>query len=178
MVNGVGVLISGSGSNLNAIIKNDVNVKFVVSNNPNAYGLNIAKNANIPSYCYKSLQELEKNVYKLHKEHNTKLLVLAGFMRLLSKSFIERMPDNHIINIHPSLLPKFKGAHAIEQALQENINHTGVTVHFVDEGMDTGPVIIQEEVEIAKDDTTDTLHKKVQKVEHRLYSYAIKYLLN
>jgi phosphoribosylglycinamide formyltransferase-1 len=99
-------------------------------------------------------------------------------MRLLSKQFVQSMPSNSIINIHPSLLPAFSGANAIEQALEYGVKYTGVTIHFVDEGMDTGSIIVQEALDINENDTVEILHKRLQEVEHKLYPYTIKYLLN
>ncbi len=177
-MNSVGVLLSGAGSNLNAMINNGIDVKFVVSNKQHAYGLDIAEEANIPIYCWQSLKELEEQVSKLVIQYDTKLLILAGFMRLLSKQFVQSMPSNSIINIHPSLLPAFAGANAIEQALEYGVKYTGVTIHYVDEGMDTGSIIDQEILEIDKNDTLNTLHNRIQTIEHKLYPYTIKYLLN
>jgi phosphoribosylglycinamide formyltransferase-1 len=174
----IGVLISGSGSNLNAIINSGINVKFVASNNPHASGLYIAEEANIPIYSWKSLKKLEEEVSKLVSQYNTDLLVLAGFMRLLSTEFVDSMPQRSIINIHPSLLPAFKGVHAVEQALEYGVKYTGVTVHYVDEGIDSGSIIDQTILKITKNDTPKTLHNRIQVIEHELYSSTIKRILN
>ena len=174
----IGVLISGSGSNLNAIINSGINVKFVASNNPHASGLYIAEEANIPIYSWKSLKKLEEEVSKLVSQYNTDLLVLAGFMRLLSTEFVDSMPQRTIINIHPSLLPAFKGVHAVEQALEYGVKYTGVTVHYVDEGIDSGSIIDQTILKITKNDTPKTLHNRIQAIEHELYSSTIKRILN
>ena len=174
----IGVLISGSGSNLNAIINSGINVKFVASNNPHASGLYIAEEANIPIYSWKSLTKLEEEVSKLVSQYNTDLLVLAGFMRLLSTEFVVSMPQRSIINIHPSLLPAFKGVHAVEQALEYGVKYTGVTVHYVDEGIDSGSIIDQTILKITKNDTPKTLHNRIQAIEHELYSSTIKRILN
>ena len=174
----IGVLISGSGSNLNAIINSGINVKFVASNNPHASGLYIAEEANIPIYSWKSLTKLEEEVSKLVSQYNTDLLVLAGFMRLLSTEFVDSMPQRSIINIHPSLLPAFKGVHAVEQALEYGVKYTGVTVHYVDEGIDSGSIIDQTILKINKNDTLKTLHNRIQAIEHELYSSTIKRILN
>ena len=178
MVYNVGVLISGSGSNLKAIIDSNINVKFVVSNNHNAGGLCIAKKANIPVYSSQSLSKLESEVYKLILKYNTDLLILAGFMRLLSSNFIQSMPKLSIINIHPSLLPAFKGANAIEQALKYGVKYTGVTIHYVDEGMDSGLIIDQAIIKIDESETISSLQKRLQKIEHRLYPNTIKRILD
>ena len=174
----IGVLISGSGSNLNAIINSGINVKFVASNNPHASGLYIAEEANIPIYSWKSLKKLEEEVSKLVSQYNTDLLVLAGFMRLLSTEFVDSMPQRSIINIHPSLLPAFKGVHAVEQALEYGVKYTGVTVHYVDEGIDSGSIIDQTILKITKNDTPKTLYNRIQAIEHELYSSTIKRILN
>ena len=137
----IAVLLSGNGSNLNAIIKKGINVSFVVSNNPEAPGLKIAQQSNIPTYSWKNLSELEEHVIELVKIHDIKLLVLAGFMRLLSKEFINSLQQRSIINVHPSILPEFKGLNAIQQALESGAKYTGVTIHYVDEGVDTGEII-------------------------------------
>ena len=174
----VGVLISGSGSNLNAIIRSGINVKFVVSNNHNAGGLCIAKKANIPVYSWESLSKLESEVSKLILKYNTDLLILAGFMRLLSSNFIQSMPKLSIINIHPSLLPAFKGANAIEQALKYGVKYTGVTIHYVDEGMDSGLIIDQATIKIEESETIISLQKRLQKIEHKLYPSTIKRIID
>ena len=174
----IAVLLSGNGSNLNAIINKGINVSFVVSNNPNAPGLIIAKKASIPTYTWKSLSVLEEEVSKLIIKHDIKLLVLAGFMRLLSKEFVNSLPLQFIINIHPSILPKFKGLNAIEQTLENCAQYTGVTVHYVDEGIDTGSIIQQETITIYKNDTIKSLQKRLQALEHDLYPKVIEKILS
>ena len=178
MSNKIAVLLSGNGSNLNAIINKGINVSFVVSNNPNAAGLTIAKKASIPTYTWKSLSRLEKEVSKLIIKHDLKLLVLAGFMRLLSKEFVNSLPPRFIINIHPAILPKFKGLNAIEQALENCAKYTGVTIHYVDEGIDTGSIIQQEKITIYKNDTIKSLQKRWQVLEHDLYPKVIEKILS
>ena len=117
----IGVLISGDGSNLNAIINNDINVKFVVSDNPDAAGLLIAKKNHIPVYTFKNLLILEVEVSKLIAQYDTNLLVLAEFMKILSGEFIHSLHHNIIINVHPSLLPTFQSKNAITQALDYGV---------------------------------------------------------
>ena len=146
----IAVLLSGNGSNLKAIIDKGIKVSFVVSNNSKALGLNIAKNANIPSYTWDNVSELEKEVLKLINEYNVKLLVLAGFMKLLSRNFVTSLPSKFIVNIHPSLLPKYKGMNAIKQAIEDCAKYTGVTIHYVDEGIDSGSIIKQYTIKINK----------------------------
>ena len=173
----IAVLLSGNGSNLNAIIDKGIKVSFVASNNPKALGLKIAKNANIPLYSWKNVSQLEEEVLKLITDYNVKLLVLAGYMRLLSKNFVNSLPSKFIVNVHPSLLPKYKGMNAIKQALDDSAQYTGVTIHYVDEGMDSGSIIKQNIIKIYDNDTEDTLKDRLQEIEHRLYSDTIKSIL-
>jgi phosphoribosylglycinamide formyltransferase 1 len=174
----IGVLISGNGSNLNAIINNGINVKFVVSNNPNAPGLLIAMKNNIPVYIFKNILILEKEVSKLILHYNTDLLVLAGFMKILSSKFIHSLPHFSVINVHPSLLPAFQGKNAIVNALDYGVKYTGITIHYVDEGVDTGIIIDQVILAINEDDTPKTLQNRLQVIEHNLYPFTIKKLLD
>lgn len=173
----IAVLLSGNGSNLKAIIDKGIKVSFVASNNPKALGLKIAKNANIPLYSCKNVSQLEEEVLKLIIDYNVKLLVLAGYMRLLSKNFVNSLPSKFILNVHPSLLPKYKGMNAIKQALDDSAQYTGVTIHYVDEGMDSGSIIKQNIIKINDNDTEDTLKDRLQKIEHRLYPNTIKSIL-
>ena len=177
MKRNIAVLLSGNGSNLKAMIDNSIDVCFVVSNNPNALGLKIAKNENIPAYCWQNILELEEEVLKLILKYDVKLLVLAGYMRLLSKKFVNSLPSKFILNIHPSLLPKYKGMNAIQQAIDDCAEYTGVTVHYVDEGMDSGFIIKQDSIKINENDTVETLKNRLQVIEHRLYSDTIKQIL-
>ncbi len=177
MKHNIAVLLSGNGSNLQAIIDKNIDVSFVVSNNPKALGLKIAQNANIPSYSWKNVLELEEEVLKLIIEYDIKLLVLAGYMRLLSQNFVNSLPSKFIVNVHPSLLPNYKGMNAIKQAIDDCAEYTGVTIHYVDEGMDSGSIIKQDSIKINKNDTVETLKARLQTMEHRLYSDIIKSIL-
>ena len=177
MKHNIAVLLSGNGSNLKAMIDNSIDVCFVVSNNPNALGLKIAKNEKIPAYCWQNILELEEEVLKLILKYDVKLLVLAGYTRLLSKKFVNSLPSKFILNIHPSLLPKYKGMNAIQQAIDDCAEYTGVTVHYVDEGMDSGFIIKQDSIKINENDTVETLKNRLQVIEHRLYSDTIKQIL-
>jgi phosphoribosylglycinamide formyltransferase-1 len=178
MSNNIAVLLSGNGSNLNAIINKGINVSFVVSNNTEAPGLKIAQKSNIPTYSWKNLSALEVHVSELVKIHNINLVVLAGFMRLLSKQFINSLPKHSIINVHPSILPEFKGLNAIQQAIDSGAKYTGVTIHYVDEGIDTGDIIQQETIKIDKNDTIISLKKRLQALEHDLYPKVIESILS
>lgn len=177
MKHNIAVLLSGNGSNLKAIINKGINISFVASNNPKALGLRIAKNQNIPSYSWKNVRELEQEVLKLIIEYDVKLLVLAGYMKLLSKNFVNSLPSKFIVNVHPSLLPKYKGMNAIKQAIDDCAKFTGVTIHYVDEGMDSGSIIRQDSIKIYEIDTAESLKDRLQVIEHRLYSDTIKSIL-
>ena len=177
MKHNIAVLLSGNGSNLKAIIDKNIEISFVVSNNPKALGLKIAKNANIPAYCWQKISELEEEVLKLILEYDVKLLVLAGYMRLLSANFVNSLPSKFIVNVHPSLLPKYKGKNAIQQALDDCAEYTGVTIHYVDKGMDSGSIIKQNRIKIREIDTAVSLKSRLQYIEHRLYSDTIKAIL-
>ena len=177
MIHNIAVLLSGNGSNLKAIIDKGIKVSFVASNNSKALGLKIAKNANIPFYSWKNVLELEEEVLQLIIEYDIKLLALAGYMRLLSQNFVNSLPSKFIVNVHPSLLPKYKGINAIKQAIDDCAEYTGVTIHYVDEGMDSGSIIKQEIIKINENDTVETLKDRLQTIEHRLYSDTIKSIL-
>lgn len=178
------VLASGYGSNLQAIIDEcnsgniPADISVVISDVENAYAVQRAKNAGIESIWvnpkeYPSRENYENKVIKILKEKKIALVVLAGYMKLVGKEFIDNFP-NRIMNIHPSILPSFPGTHGIRDAFEYGVKVTGVTVHFVDEGCDTGPIILQETVEINGNDTLDTLEEKIHKVEHKLFPKAIK----
>jgi phosphoribosylglycinamide formyltransferase-1 len=179
----LGVLISGRGSNFAAIADNvasgqlDAEIAVVISNRPEAPGLDAARSGGLNAVCLPS-KGLDREVYdrmlvaELHK-HGVELVCLAGFMRLLSAGFIREFP-NRILNIHPSLLPAFPGLDAQHQALAHGVKITGCTVHFVDEDLDAGPIVIQAAVPVMDDDTEETLSARILKQEHRIYSEAIR----
>lgn len=177
------VLASGNGSNLQAIMeavkKGKIKgcLQLVVSDNADAYALTRAEKAGIASVvidpkAYSSREAFDEAVIKVLKKDNVQLVVLAGFMRILSPLFIKAFP-NRIINVHPALLPAFKGAHAIQDALEYGVQVTGVTVHFVDEQMDHGTIIAQEAVAVDPRDSIDALAQRIHKVEHELYPKVI-----
>ncbi len=181
----IGVLASGRGTNLQALIDNMKSGKLkaeivcVISDNPNAKALERARKAGIPAYYIppgpkKTVlsPEAEEKYIECLKKHGVELVCLAGFMRILKKKFLEAFP-NRIMNIHPSLLPAFPGLRAQKQALDYGVKVTGATVHFVDEGIDTGPIIIQRAVEVKEDDTEETLAERILKVEHQIYTEAV-----
>ena len=177
----VAVFASGSGTNLQAIIDADIQtieIAVVFTNNPDAYAIERAKKHNIQVEIidhknYKTREEYEKHIIEVLDPYKLHLIALAGFMRILSAVFV-RAYKNKIVNIHPALLPSFPGINAGRQALEYGVIYTGVTVHFVDEGVDTGPIILQSVVEIEDEDTEDTLLEKIHEVEHRIYPKAIE----
>ncbi|HWR09049.1 phosphoribosylglycinamide formyltransferase [Sporomusa sp.] len=179
----IGVLASGRGSNLQAIIdaiqagRLDTKIGVVISDNPEANVLKRMAGADIQALCidrnlFASRQLFEAAVAEELTIHHVELVVLAGFMRILSQSFIDRFAGR-IINIHPSLLPAFPGEDAQQQALEYGVKVTGCTVHFVDAGMDTGPIILQEAVPVMEDDTAETLSERILHAEHILYPRAL-----
>lgn len=173
----LGVLVSGRGSNLQSIIEAceqntiDAKVAVVVSNNAKAHALERAKKHHIPALVV-SAPNFETKILKIFKKHQVELVCLAGFMKILSKRFIKGYPYR-IINIHPSLLPSFPGLDAQGQALRAGVKKTGATVHFVEEGCDTGPIILQREVPVYEDDTQETLSARILEEEHKIYPQAI-----
>jgi phosphoribosylglycinamide formyltransferase-1 len=175
------VFVSGSGTNLQAIIDAripSVEIAVVVSNNPNAYANERAKKYDIPVEViehknYSSREEFEKEILRRLELYKIDLVALAGFMRILSPLFV-RAYKNRIMNLHPALLPSFPGTHSAKQALHYGVKFTGCTVHFVDEGVDTGPIIIQAVVPIFDNDTEETLLERIHKEEHRIYPEAIR----
>jgi len=181
----IAILISGSGSNLQSIIDHvhqghiNGNIVCVISNDPDAYGLVRAKQANIPTHViehtqYATREAFEKELIKTLDVYNTKLIVLAGFMRVLSNSFIDEYQDK-ILNIHPSLLPKFPGLHTHQRVLESGETDHGCSVHFVTADLDQGPLIIQAKVAVNNSDDPESLAKRVLEKEHIIYPLAIKW---
>jgi len=178
----IGVLISGEGTNLQALLDAGLPVVAVASNNTKAKGLDRAARAGIeagafPTVEFDSRERRDDEMADWLVERGADLVVLAGYMQLLTAPFLERFPGR-ILNVHPSLLPAFPGAHAVEDALAHGVKITGATVHFVDEGIDSGPIVLQEAVEIREGDTAETLHARIQQVEHRLLPEAVRLFLD
>ena len=175
------VFVSGSGSNLQAIIDANiptVEVALVFSNNPNAYAIERINKYGISSLVidhtgYSSREDYEKEVLRLIEPYKVDLIALAGFMRILSPYFVSRF-KNRIMNLHPALLPAFAGINSVKRALEYGVKYTGCTVHFVDEGVDTGPIILQSVVPIFENDTEDSLLERIHEEEHRIYPEAIR----
>jgi phosphoribosylglycinamide formyltransferase 1 len=170
------VLASGSGSNAQALLdRDDLDVVAVVTDVPTAGVLARAEAAGVEAVCvdrtaYPDRPTWEAALTDAVAEREPDLVVLAGFMRILSGAFVRRWP---ILNVHPSLLPSFPGAKAVEDALAHGVKVTGVTVHFVVEEVDAGPIVAQQAVVIEPDDTPDTLHERIKAVEHRLLPDAV-----
>ena len=165
----IGVLVSGNGTNLQALIAAGLPVTAVASNRKDAYALVRAREAGIPVAtfsldCHADRTERDLVMATWLEEHGVELVVLAGYMHLLTRPFLDRFPGR-IVNVHPSLLPEFPGAHAVDDALAAGVTETGVTVHLVDEGLDTGPVLKQEALPV---EPRDTLLERLHAVEHRL----------
>ena len=181
----IAVLVSGNGSNLQALIDAESKgelaggrITLVISDKPEAYALKRAEKAGIKTSVIEAEKEekrdeYDKKVIEELEEEKIELVVLAGFMRILSDPFVEKYAGR-MMNIHPAILPSFKGAHGIKDAFEHGVKVTGVTVHFVTSELDSGPIILQEKVEIREDDTLDTLEERIHEVEHRLYPEAVR----
>ncbi|MBT2657484.1 phosphoribosylglycinamide formyltransferase [Bacillus sp. ISL-18] len=183
----IAVFASGNGSNFQAIIdvvesgELKAEISLLVCDKPGAYAVDRANAAGIPSFVfqakdYSSKEEYEQAIVTELKKYGVEFIVLAGYMRLLGPTLLSAY-QGRIINIHPSLLPAFPGKDAIGQALDAKAKWSGVTIHYVDEGMDTGPIIIQERVKLEENETRDSLQKKIQQIEHKLYPEILQMLL-
>ena len=182
----LGILLSGRGSNFEAIANNiqagrlEAEIGVVISNRPEARGLEIAKARGLTTVCIPS-KGLDRTVYDKQvveelRRHGVELVCLAGYMRLLSAQFVQAWPER-ILNIHPSLLPAFTGLDAQQQALDYGVKYTGCTVHFVDEHLDHGPILVQAVVAVKDEDTVEDLSARILREEHRIYSEAIAIVL-
>jgi len=178
------VLVSGNGTNLQAVIDHieaheiTGNIVCVVSNKRDAFALKRAEQHGIPTVihengAYASRRDYDTALVKILRNHDVELIVLAGFMRILTDVMVDAFP-RAMMNIHPALLPAFPGLHAQKQALDYGVRFTGCTVHFVDCGTDTGPIILQAVVPIQENDTEETLAVRIQQEEHRIYPEAIR----
>lgn len=180
----LGILVSGNGTNLQAIIdrieSGEINAEIacVISNKADAYALTRAALHGIPAIVHENASFPERRSYdaatvEILRSHKVDLVILAGFMRILTDVMVNAYP-NAIMNIHPALLPSFQGLHAQQQALDYGVRYSGCTVHFVDHGTDTGPIIMQSVVPVEQDDTEKTLSARIQKAEHQTFAAAIK----
>jgi len=183
------ILISGRGSNMEAILKSIKRKKIpivpavVISNKPNAAGLKIAQRLGVKTEVVDSLGfkgerwDYDKKIVSLLEKYGVTpkngLVCLAGFMRIISPQFIRKY-KNHIMNIHPALLPSFQGLHAQRQTVEYGSKFSGCTVHFVEDGIDTGPIIIQDVVKVKDDDTEENLSKRILAKEHKIYPEAVR----
>lgn len=177
----IGVLVSGEGTNLQALIDAGLEIVGVASNNPEARALERARAAGIDAAVFdlsdfETREERDRAMGLWLSESGAEVAVLAGYMHILTRPFLELFPDR-IINVHPSLLPAFPGMDAIREALEAGAIETGVTVHFVDEGVDSGPVILQARLHVLDSDTVDSLRKRIQEVEHHLLPYGVRLVL-
>ena len=179
------VFISGTGSNLKSLIKfaltkkSPIEIKIVISDKSKAKGLMFSKKFKIKYkiYNFKKKSTAENEIIKELKKNKIKLICLAGFMKILSKKFIKKF-DGKILNIHPSLLPKYKGLNTHQRVIKNNEKFSGCTVHFVNSKLDSGKIILQKKVKINKNETPKTLAKKILAQEHKLYPKAILKIFN
>ena len=181
----IAVFISGTGSNFINLIKHSLKqnskykIKLVISNNPNAKGLKYAKKYEIQKKImnYKNLKDSEKDILVKLDKSNIQIICLAGFMKILTANFIKKFKGK-IINIHPSLLPKYKGLNTHQRALDNKEKYSGCTVHFVNSKLDAGKIILQKKVKIFKNDTSEKLSKRILKQEHLLYPKALEKIIS
>lgn len=186
----LGILGSGSGSNMQAILDAiddgslDASIELVLSDNPDGFILERARKHGIPTgqidcrgFQQKFPDEAQQETAQALKDAGVELVCLAGFMRLVKQPLLDAFPER-IINIHPSLLPAFPGLESWKQALDAGVPETGCTVHYVDAGMDTGPTIIRAKVPVKPEDTAESLHARIQEQEHRIYPEAIRIVAN
>ena len=174
------ILLSGNGSNLKNIINKkkhnfiNMDIDAVISDNPNAYGLKIAKKEKIKTFVIDSKKKLSESLKKIIDKMQIDIIILAGFMKILPEDFVKNY-SGKILNIHPSLLPRYKGINTHKRVLEAKDSYHGASVHFVTTKLDDGPVIIQGKIEVNKFDNEDTLKEKVHDVEYEIYPLAIKW---
>ena len=178
----VAVLISGNGSNLQSLIDNFkkeslIDIKCVISNKENAFGLERATEANIDNFFvdhtkFKTREEFDQELIKILEEYDPDLIVLAGFMRILSELFVDKYIGK-LINIHPSLLPKYPGLETHKKVIENKDSHHGVTIHYVDKTLDGGPICAQSQMEVKTDNIKD-LQNQIHQIEHEMYPLVIK----
>ncbi|WP_020062892.1 phosphoribosylglycinamide formyltransferase [Bacillus sp. 123MFChir2] len=182
------IFASGSGSNFQALVdaveagRLDAQLSLLVCDQPGARVIERANNHHVPCFsfsakAYESKEGFEQEILTKLQEYEIDWIILAGYMRLIGPTLLTAY-GGRIVNIHPSLLPSFPGKDAVGQAIEASVKVTGVTIHYVDAGMDTGPIIAQEAVTVSEDDTRESLQKKIQLVEHRLYVDTVKSLLH
>ena len=182
----IAVFVSGSGTNLQTLIeqlhqdgRSGIDIAVVISDRPKAYALTRAARAGIPTHIvrtqdFENRVDFDAEISRLIERYAAELIVLAGFMKLFQPPFVRKY-QNRIINVHPTLLPAFPGAHPVADTLAYGVKIAGVTVHFVDEGIDSGPIIAQATVPVLDTDDEESLHNRIQVEEHKLYPKAIKW---
>jgi phosphoribosylglycinamide formyltransferase-1 len=176
----IGVLVSGEGTNLQALVEAGLPIVAVASNKPDARALDRARaaglaTASFPLESYPDRPERDTAMASWLRGRGVDLVVLAGYMHLLTRPFLARFPDR-IVNVHPSLLPAFPGARAVEEQLAAGVAESGATVHLVDEGVDSGPILRQERVAVLAGDTAESLHERIKQVEHRVLPEVVREL--
>lgn len=180
----IGILLSGSGTNLQAIIDEieagrlNAKISLVVSSRPDAYGITRAKNANINTLVmdkskYTNPEHADEIIVKALKDAGVQYVVMAGYMRMVTPIMLDAFP-NKVVNLHPALLPSFKGAHGIKDAFDFGVKVTGITVHFANAEYDKGPIIAQVAIPISEDDTLESLEEKIHAEEHKLYPKVLQ----
>lgn len=175
----IGVLVSGTGTNLQALLDAGLPVRAVASNRRDAPALVRAGELPTASFelaDYESRADRDAAMAGWLEERGVEVVVLAGYMHLLTPAFLDRFPQR-VLNVHPSLLPDFPGAHAVADQLAAGVTESGATVHVVDEGVDSGPILLQERVPVHPGDTEETLHARIKEVEHRLLPLAVEEFL-
>jgi phosphoribosylglycinamide formyltransferase-1 len=176
----VAVFVSGEGTNLQALIDGNIELDLVLSNRPSVHALERAQRAGIATMvvdhtAYATREEFETDVLAVLDDHGIEAIVLAGFMRILTSAFVARFP-HRIVNTHPSLLPAFPGAHAVDATLAHGAKVSGVTIHFVDDSLDGGPIIAQAAVAVLPNDSAASLHERIKAEEHRLLPEVVRAL--
>ena len=174
----IGVLASGTGTNLQALLDAGLPVVAVASNRSDAPAL--ARAGDLPTAAFEldrfaGRGERDAAMASWLRDQGVRLVVLAGYMHLLTPAFLDRFPDA-VVNVHPSLLPQFPGAHAVEEQLAAGVSESGATVHIVDEGIDSGPVLAQERIPVLPGDTVESLHERIKQIEHRLLPRVVEEL--
>jgi len=174
----IGVLVSGTGTNLQALLDAELPVVAVASNRAGAPAL--ARTGDLPNAAFEladfaNRAERDAAMAEWLRDRGVRLVVLAGYMHLLTPAFLDRFP-NAVVNVHPSLLPHFPGAHAVEEQLAAGVRESGATVHLVDEGVDSGPVLAQERLAVLPGDTPESLHERIKAIEHRLLPRVVEEL--
>ena len=174
----IGVLVSGSGTNLQALLDGGLPVLAVASNRGDAAALARASHLATGVFElaeYRDRTARDEAMADWLQEQGVELVVLAGYMHVLTTAFLDRFPDA-VVNVHPSLLPEFPGAHAVEEQVRAGVAESGATVHLVDEGVDTGPILAQERLAVRPDDTPESLHERIKELEHRLLPRVVEEL--